>query len=155
MSILSGSLAERGTRSRRSALSLSILLNLFLLAFLLAQHLRPLHPHAPDEHGEFARVIGEMSAALSPEDAARLHAAFTARTAELEAAHRAFGTAMAEVRARIAQTPFDPAQLRAAMDAAGQQRQAMGQLFASVILAAVPEMTPAGRLALSRMHVHR
>lgn len=154
MSVPSG-LAERGTRSRRSALSLSILLNLFLLAFLLAQHLRPIHPHAPDEHGEFARVIGEMSAALPPEDADRLRAAFTARAPELEAAHRAFATAMVDVRARIAETPFDPARLRAAMETAGQRRQAMGQLFASVILAAVPAMTPAGRLALSRMHVHR
>ncbi|MCG5242831.1 periplasmic heavy metal sensor [Azospirillum doebereinerae] len=142
-----GSAAAR-VRPRTSLRTLALLslgLNLFLAAALLATwH----HPPPPPYQPMPDRFVERMAPDLSPADAARMRAAFEPlrpRYAALTEEYREAGQA---VRALIQQERFDPQALRAATEAARAKRRQLGELTEETVLGLMPELSPAGRLRL-------
>ncbi|GGJ35400.1 periplasmic heavy metal sensor [Neoroseomonas lacus] len=145
----------------RVFLAVSIALNLFLVALVGAQRWRAVHVQRiampavgllegrgiQDPEG----TLQQFGAGLSSDDAAILRGAVRARLGELLNARRGFVAAVERTREEIARDPIDPVALREAIVEARRQRQRFGPVLESILLDAVPRMTPEGRRALSRI----
>ncbi len=147
-----GTLAARMLAARfggriglRTLTLLSLGLNLFLAAMLVASWRFPFAPPAtamPDRFVE--RVAPDLPAA----DARRLRAAFEpqrARYAVLGDEYRAAGQ---KVRDLIQAERFDPEALRKATEAARAKRRQIGELTEETVLSILPDLSPAARLRL-------
>jgi len=148
------------TRSLRIILSISIALNLFLLAFVAGQRWRArglemmaIQSAAPMLGGRNLNdrmpALQRLYAALPPEDASILREAVEARMPALLAAQQGFLDAAEEVRQAIAHDPLVPEALQASITAARRERQTAGPLLDALMMDAIPRMSAEGRRILS------
>lgn len=153
----------RLTPSRlRAILTVSIALNLFLLAIVGAQRWRVLHmqrmslPVSSLVEGRAIQdpegTLQDYLHGLSPQDAAILEGATRARLGEILNARREFTAAIERARVEIARDPVDPAAVRAAIVEARQQRQRFGPVLEGILIDAVPRMSVEGRRTLAQAH---
>jgi len=134
----------RPRASLRTLALLSLGLNLFLAAALLASWHHPSPPYQPMPD----RFVERMAPDLSAADAARLRAAFEPLRPRYAAVTEEYREAGQKVRALIEQERFDPQALRTATEAARAKRRQLGELTEEAVLGLLPELSPAGRMRL-------
>jgi uncharacterized membrane protein len=137
----------RATGERwRWALALSIGLNLFLAALLVAHLLRGAPEEAPATPAE---RIERLAASLPAADGDKLRAAMQAASGRITAELDDYHAAQDKVRAALRTDPFDPAALRQAMEEARARHATMSLAVQEVVAAAAAAMSPAGRAGLA------
>lgn len=129
--------------SLRLALTLSLALNLFLLAVLAAPHLFP----PSRERGE-ARFIERITRRLPEADRPAFREAHERHAERLRQAIEAMRESRAGMRAALGAEPYDPEALARAAETWRQASDAARQVFESMIQDAAPAMSPEGRVAL-------
>lgn len=134
--------------STRIVVIVSLALNVLLAAVLASQWLHR-EPAPPDRTP--AAIIDRIAGRLPQEDGELLRRAFEQRRDELTATHAAFRGALQRMRHELALEPLNVEALRAAADEAEQQRARMGHLFRETLLAAIPSMSPQGRMVLASL----
>ena len=138
-------------RARR-ILFASLALNLFFVgaAVAVAVHdtLFAVQARTVDIRSPAAR-IERMAAALPPADGTALRAEFATRAAAVDAARDAYRQAQDAVRDAIRAPNLDADAMRARMADVRTARQAFDQALQAVFVAAVPRMSPEGRVKLA------
>lgn len=147
---------RRPMRGLRLVLVLSLGLNLFGLAFIGEEAWRHREQQTAaletDDAGEalsLRTVIRQIMDKLPPEDATLLREAFIARLPELVVLRRQSAQAIGQVRADIAQHPFDADKTRTDMLAAREARAKMASIIQETLLDVLPRMSEAARRALA------
>ncbi len=125
-------------------LSLSLLLNAFLLAWAGVRWFRP-EPH-PRFTMEFLEQ--RFAARLPERDAAIFRKALEIHRAELSARMDAARRSRDSVREVLTAEPFQPSRLAAALDDSQAAMDRFHAEFRAVILSAAPELSPEGRQRL-------
>jgi hypothetical protein len=139
------------------ALAISLVVNLFGVAFVGA---RLWHNHSirgaltESDTGTSAppirTILRQIIASLPAQDGQMLREAFIARLADLAALNRASIAADEQVRADIAQQPFDVAKTQADMLVSRDARQKTGAVIQETLLGVLPKMSDEGRQALAQ-----
>jgi Spy/CpxP family protein refolding chaperone len=131
--------------SLRALALLSVALNLFLGAMLIASR----HPPGPPPYRPMPdRFVERIAPDLSDGDAARLRAAFEPQRARFAALSEEYRVAGRAVRALLETTPFDPQALRAATETARAKRRQISELTEETVFATLPNLSQAGRVRL-------
>jgi uncharacterized membrane protein len=136
------------------AIGFSVVLNIFLVGFLLAQLWSS---HAPPDSEALAprEVLRQLAERLPHADAEHLRRAFASRRTELAAARREARAASERVRADIGAVPFDSEKMRADLDAAHAARDKVRPLIEQALLEALPQMSEEGRRVLGQTRLVR
>jgi uncharacterized membrane protein len=129
----------------RWVLALSVGLNLFLAALLVAHLLRDRDEEPTTPSARIERIAASLPQADGDKLRAAMRAASGPITAELDDLH----AAQDKVRAALRADPFDPAALRQAMQEARARHAAMSAAVQDVVAAAAAEMSPVGRAGLA------
>ncbi|MDE1145537.1 MAG: periplasmic heavy metal sensor [Azospirillaceae bacterium] len=153
----------RALLQSRLLLTLSLALNLFLLAFVGAQQwreravLRMLPPSVAATPGgnALASAFIDLAENMPADDRRLLREAILSHMAQLEQAQAGFIQAMDQVRAEIDRTPLDDDALRAAIANARTQRQPLGLVLEDIMMDVVPKMSPEGRHVLGHYRERR
>ena len=130
--------------SLRLALTLSLALNLFLIAVLAAPHLLP---KPPRERGE-ARFTERILRRLPEADRPAFQAAHERHAATLQRSFDAMRDSRARMREALGSEPFDPAKFDRAVEDWRKTSDAARQAYHAMMLDAAPKMSSSGRVAL-------
>ncbi len=132
----------------------SIVLNIFLLGFVLAQlwigHAQP----APEALAP-RDILRQLADQLPAADTEHLRRAFASRLPELVSARREVRAASERAHADVGAVPFDAAKLRADLDATRAARDKLRPLIEQALLEALPQMSEEGRKTLSTYRLAR
>jgi uncharacterized membrane protein len=140
----------RETGLLRWLLAGSLAVNLFLVAFVGVEAWRMRHPLSSGlAEGAVESVFKQIGERLPADDRTVLRRAFAARLPALIAAGRDSRDGLDQARADIEADPFDPAKLRADLEAARTARQRAGLLVQEVLLDSLPRLSPRGRKAIA------
>jgi uncharacterized membrane protein len=140
-------------RSGRWLLIVSLALNLFFIGSAGALAVR--HFASPPDHGPPARWrtaagrIERLAAPLPPADAEKLRAAYHAQALAAEGSRDAVNRALEHLQAALRKQPFDPAELRTALNEIRTTRPAYEQVMSDIYFTAVVEMSAEGRIKLA------
>jgi uncharacterized membrane protein len=138
--------AARPGRGLKIALALSLGLNLLIAGVVIGT----LIGGAGRPPGEVRDLgFGPFAEALSPEDRAALRQAFLAEAPDLRGMRRAMRSDMAGLLAALRADPFDPAALRAALDAQDARAQGRLDLGKRLLADRLIALTPAERAAFA------
>lgn len=130
--------------SLRLALTLSLALNLFLLAVLAAPYV---FPSPPRQRGE-ARMAERIVQRLPEADRPIFRSAHERHAATLQRTFQAVREARAQMRDALGAEPFDPAKFDQAVRTWRQTSDAAQQAIHAMMLDAAPRMSVEGRVAL-------
>ena len=151
---------RRPLRGLRLALALSLGVNLFALSFAgemgwrhWGQEEAATVVDDPGEAPSLRGMLRQVIDTLPPEDAMLVREAFAARLPELVMLRRQSVRATAQVRADIAERPFDAGKTRADMLASRDVRQKMAAVIQQTLLDVLPKMSDAGRNGLAAYHL--
>lgn len=130
--------------SGRLLLTLSLALNLFLIAVLAAPHLLPAPPRAPGE----TRIAERIARRLPEADRPAFRAAHERHEATLRRTFEAMRESRTRMREALSAEPFDAAKFGRAVDDWRQTSDAAQQAMHAMILDAAPKMSAQGRVDL-------
>ena len=130
--------------SLRLALTLSVAVNLFLLAVIAAPHV---FPPPPRERGE-ARVVERILRQLPEPDRPAFQAAHERHAPTLQRTFEAVRESRARMREALGSEPFDPAKFDRAVEDWRKTSDAARQAIHAMMLDAAPKMSSQGRVAL-------
>ncbi len=138
-------------RHMRWVIGISLALNLFLLAFLGVQGYRWRIAERQIVSGGLVEIaMNQVSARLSSEDAQILRSAFMPHLVELATLQRQWLAAVEKTRRDIGAQPFDIVQFKADLEAVRAARSRISSVIEEVLLEAIPRLSEAGRLSVSR-----
>ena len=130
--------------SLRLALTLSLALNLFLLAVLAAPHVIP---SPPRERGE-ARMAERIAKRLPEADRPIFRSAHERHAGTLQRTFQAVRDSRQQMREALGEEPFDPAKFDQAVRNWRQTSDAAQQAIYAMMLDAAPKLSREGRVAL-------
>jgi len=140
-------------RSSRWLLVGSLALNLFFIgtvgALAVRHYVMPAQLAATERPRTAAARIERLAAPLPAADAEKLRAVFRAREGAAEGAREALNRALEHLQTALRAQPFDPAQLRAALNEIRAARPVYEQVMADIYLAGASAMSPEGRAKLA------
>ena len=136
--------------SNRSALALraSLVVNVFLLALIVAHVLRAQIADSA-AHPEGQAIVARLTAVLPAEDAARFRAQLDLMRSEYEPQRERIGEARQALLRAIARDPYDPAGVRRALADYQQSWRDFTSRFDEAFLAALDTISPHGRARLA------
>jgi hypothetical protein len=144
-------------RGVQLALAISLVVNLFGLAFIGARlwHNRVgrgvlIETESGGAAPSMRAVLREIIANLPSKDGEMLRDAFIGRLPELAMLNRQSLAAVDQVRADIAQQPFDLAKTQADMLISRDARQQIGAAIQETLLGVLPKMSDEGRRTLAQ-----
>lgn len=125
----------------KAGLGASLALNLVLVALLLRVERPP--------RRDLAAMQAQMEALLPPADRPRFGATLEAGRPAAQAALNRHRAARAEAEEAVGREPFDPAAMRAAMQAARGEWQQFSTALEETLIEAVTALSPEGRQRLA------
>lgn len=134
--------------SRQVALRASLVLNVFLLALIVAYLVRAQVAEGT-AHPEGEGIISRLTAVLPAEDAARFRAQLDLMRPQYEPQRKHIGEARQVLLEAIARDPYDPSAVRQALDDYQQSWRDFTSRFNQAFLAALDTVSPHGRAKLA------
>jgi len=141
-------------RSRRAALSGSIILNLFFLAVIGGYLLRPTFV-ARQTEGPMGRAVSIVESQLDSADAAAFEAVVQRDKSRNAEAERAIVASRDALETDLASEPFNPARAKVAV---ADTREALDRFidsFSATVIDALGQLSPAGRKKLVALRRER
>lgn len=143
---ISHALSSPASTTSRALLFGSLALNLFFIGCAIALLVRG--PEALPPHNVATRIEA-LAKSLPPADGAKLRGAYVRDHTAVNVARADYEKARDNIRAVLAQEPFDAAAMQNAMSKTRAARQQFDQALQGMIAKAAGEMSPAGRHAMA------
>jgi uncharacterized membrane protein len=129
-------------------LRISLALNVFFVALIVAHMLRP-HLARPQPTPATNGVVARLTAALPADDAAQFRARLNARRADFDPQRARIDTARQALLEAIARDPYETDAVRQALADYQQSWRDFTRHFNPAFLAALEAVSPAGRAQLA------